>query len=107
MDTRSAKYRSLDAKAGKPPLKPRERHNSAPTVDRRKEQHHRRPSAVAKASDAGHRSTKSHGRGESLASPDRTTGTRHPDRRPPSDHALAPKPSTKVHDSPRLPAHLY
>ncbi|OCT48644.1 RasGEF domain containing protein [Cladophialophora carrionii] len=98
MDSRSTRYRSLDAKGAEPPPKTRERHNSAPTVDRRKEQHQRRPSAVTKHPDSSHRSTKSHGRVESLTAPDRRTNTRHSDRHQGPERTLEAKLSAKTSD---------
>jgi GTPase SAR1 family protein len=70
MDTRS-KYRSLDAKGAADPPMTRERHNSVPTIDRRKDQQKRTP-------DSHHRSTRSHasGKSEGVTSPD-APGTRH------------------------------
>ncbi|KAH0829368.1 RasGEF domain containing protein [Fonsecaea pedrosoi] len=100
MDSRSTRYRSLDAKAVEPPLRVRERHNSAPTVDRRKDQHHqRRPSAVVKPSDTSHRSSKPHARVDSLTSPDRGTNTRRSDRHPPSGYSLEAKLPNKASES--------
>ncbi|KAJ9615162.1 hypothetical protein H2200_001236 [Cladophialophora chaetospira] len=99
MDSRSARYRSLDAKGAEPPPKTRERHNSVPTAERRKEQHSRRPSTVTKASDASHRSTKSQGRGESLTSPDRRPNARRQDPHPSPEPRLEAKLSSKATDS--------
>ncbi|KIW64979.1 hypothetical protein PV04_07273 [Phialophora macrospora] len=98
MNSRSESYRSLDAKGAELPLKTRERHNSAPSVDRRKEQHQRRPSAVTKAPDSSHRSRKSHGRVESLTSPDGRTTTRHSERHQVPEYTLESKPSAKASD---------
>ncbi|OAP64006.1 hypothetical protein AYL99_03233 [Fonsecaea erecta] len=99
MDSRSTRYRSLDAKAVEPPPRVRERHNSAPTVDRRKDQHQRRPSAVIKPSDASHRSSKPHARVDSLTSPDRGTNNRRSDRSQLSGYSLEAKLPNKASDS--------
>ncbi|KIW92375.1 uncharacterized protein Z519_07359 [Cladophialophora bantiana CBS 173.52] len=99
MDSRSTRYRSLDAKSIEPPSRARERHNSAPTVDRRKDQHQRRPSAAARTSDASHRSSKPHARGDSLTSPDRATNARRSDRHQLSGYSLEAKLPTKPSDS--------
>jgi hypothetical protein len=101
MESRSTKYRSVDSKPSELPPRTRERHNSVPTTDRRKDHHHRRPSTVAKAPDAGHRTTKSQGRGESLISPDRPSGTRHQDRHRATEATLEARLPSKVRKASR------
>ncbi|KAK4937161.1 hypothetical protein LTR10_022140 [Elasticomyces elasticus] len=84
MDNRSTKYRSLEAKGGGPSTRSRERHNSVPTADRRKDQQSRQVPASATSSDNNQRSSKSRPRQDSATSPDQSTITRHLDRQPQS-----------------------
>ncbi|KAK5446306.1 hypothetical protein LTS15_010002 [Exophiala xenobiotica] len=93
MDTRSTRYRSLEAKAAVPPPRNRERHNSVPTTDRRKNQQSRH----APSSKSGFNE-------DSVTSPDNKTTTRHSDRRPASGHSSQPKLTSKTSHSSLIPS---
>ncbi|KAI1623045.1 rap guanine nucleotide exchange factor 4 [Exophiala viscosa] len=84
MENRSTKYRSLEAKAGVPSTKSRERHNSVPSADRRKDQQSKQVPASTTSSDNTQRSAKSRPRQDWATSPDQSTITRHSDRQPQS-----------------------
>ncbi|KIX01327.1 uncharacterized protein Z518_09052 [Rhinocladiella mackenziei CBS 650.93] len=99
MDSRSTRYRSFDSKAAVPPPRTRDRHNSAPSVDRRKDQHSRRQSATSKPFDISQRSSKSNPRDDSLTSPDRRTATRPSDRHPSPGNSREAKLACKTSDS--------
>ncbi len=97
MDTRSTRYRSLDSTAAVPAPRTRDRHNSVPTVDRRKDQPPKRQPATSKSPEVSHhRVSKSSPRDDSLTSPDRRTTTRHLDRHPGSGYALEARSVNKV-----------
>ncbi|KAK5195369.1 hypothetical protein LTR99_001891 [Exophiala xenobiotica] len=93
MDTRSTRYRSLEAKAAMPPPRNRERHNSVPTTDRRKNQQSRH----APSSKSGFNE-------DSVTSPDNKATTRHSDRRPASGHSSQPKLTSKTSHSSLIPS---
>ncbi|KIW41904.1 uncharacterized protein PV06_05500 [Exophiala oligosperma] len=97
MDNRSTRYRSLDAKSAVPPARKRDRHNSAPTSDRRKDQPSRHAPSAKSISDGIQRTSKPPPRQDSLISPDKRSAARNSDRRSTSDHPsqsnLASQPS--------------
>ncbi|EXJ77904.1 hypothetical protein A1O3_09063 [Capronia epimyces CBS 606.96] len=100
MDSRNARYRSLDPKAAVSPPRTRERHNSAPSVDnRRREQHPRRPSVASRPLDATYRSSKTGSRDATRTSPERRTTTRHSGRPSATDYSSGAKPANMTSHS--------
>ncbi|KIW20897.1 hypothetical protein PV08_01476 [Exophiala spinifera] len=87
MDNRSTRYRSPEAKSAVPPTRNRDRHNSAPTSDRRKDQHSRHVPSAKSISDGTQRTHKPSPRQDSLMSPDKRATARHADQRPANDHS--------------------